>query len=311
MSLYNLDLLSKLVKQRKQIRDRSYAEKEGQQFLQTDLAEIYKPIIESHKKASDTNVSKLSEIVTKLDETKTESNTILNEINRRIATGNIKQMAVGNKLKKAIEDRPILIELIKTVTPNLGKVLLGEADVDILTKPEKKIFRIYDEIDDEDIKTLIDYYAFMKQPIGNVKGLEPEISDEPHPADIAAMVEPPTDISSMPTPPAYEVGGFQNEFEKGQNRHYDDLIKTIRGRKTDDAIGIEWNKHNNEFVLGDEKVYFNNNIIKIGEIEAKYTIGLETLLTKLTPDVSNQAITDADINTYLSMLKQGNVESEK
>ena len=110
-------------------------------------------------------------------------------------------------------------------------------------------------------------------------------------------------------PPPYQVGGFQNEFNKGENRQYDDLVKTIRSRKTDDAIGIQWK--NKEFILGDKKVYFNNNIIKIGEVEANYTIGLEQLLTKLTPDVNNPAITDNDINIYLNMLKQGNVESEK
>ena len=55
----------------------------------------------------------------------------------------------------------------------------------------------------------------------------------------------------------------------------------------------------------------NNNNIRIGELEAKYTIGLEKLLTVLTPDVNNPAITDNDINIYLMMLKQGNVEYEK
>ena len=61
-------------------------------------------------------------------------------------------------------------------------------------------------------------------------------------------------------PPPYQVGGFQNEFKKGENRQYDDLVKSVKSRKTDDAIGIQWK--NNEFILGDKKVYFNNNIIK-------------------------------------------------
>src|SRR5271157_4963927 len=138
MSLYNTALLSKLVKQNKRIRDRSYAEQEGKELLQADFAEKYKPLIESQKEIGKTNVAKLEDIVTKLDESNTETSTILNEIKRRIATGNARQIEQGNKIKKAIEDRPILIELIKTVTPNLGKVLLGEADVKILTKSEKK-----------------------------------------------------------------------------------------------------------------------------------------------------------------------------
>ena len=163
MEIYNLGLLSKLVKQNKQIRDASYGDKEDKEVLQSTLAEKYKPLL---TKQSEINKSQLA----KLDELKTETNTILNELNRRIATGNLHQIDVGNVLKQTIENRPILIELIKTVTPNLGKVLLGEADVNILTKSEKKIFRIYDEIDDRDLKTLIDYYAFMKTPIS--KGQE-------------------------------------------------------------------------------------------------------------------------------------------
>jgi hypothetical protein len=302
MEIYNLGLLSKLVKQNKQIRDASYAEKEGKEVLQNTLSEKYKPLL---TKQSEINKSQLA----KLDELKIETNTILNEINRRIATGNLHQMDVGNVLKHTIENRPILIELIKTVTPNLGKVLLGEADVNILTKSEKEIFRIYDDLDNNDLKTLIDYYAFMKTP--SVKA-QAEISDEPHPADIAGMVrEEKEDQGAVGgiEPPPYQVGGFQNEFKKGENRQYDDLVKTIVKRKTDDAIGIQWK--NNEFILGDQKVYFNGNVIKIGEVESNYTIGLEQLLTKLTPDVSNPSITDNDINTYLNMLKQGNVEYEK
>ena len=304
METDNLKLLSSLAKQNKQIRDASYAEKEGREVIQSDLTEKYKPLL---TKQSEINKSQLL----KLDELKTETNTILNELNRRIATGNLHQIDVGNVLKQTIENRPILIELIKTVTPNLGKVLLGEADVSILTKSEKKIFRIYDEIDDRDLKTLIDYYAFMKTP--TVKDIRAEISNEPHPADVAAMVgekEEEQGAVGGVEPPPYQMGGFQNEFKKGENRHYDDLVKSIQKRKTDDAIGIQW--QNNEFILGDKKVYFDhNNNIRIGEIEAKYTIGLEKLLTVLTPDVTNPAITDTDINTYLMMLKQGNVEYEK
>src|SRR5579863_5700012 len=100
MELYNLDLLSKLVKQNKQIRDASYAEKEGKEVLQNTLSEKYKPLLKKQSEVSESQLSKLGEIVTKLDESKGESNTILNEISRRIALGNIKQKEVGNKLKK-------------------------------------------------------------------------------------------------------------------------------------------------------------------------------------------------------------------
>ena len=182
----------------------------------------------------------------------------------------------------------------------------------ILTKAEKKIFRLYDNLDDTSLKALIDYYAYMETPI-ITKRQESEISNEPHPSDIASMVreEDKGAVGGIESPPEYQVGGFQNEFKKGENRQYDELIKSIKSRKTKDAIGIQWK--NNEFMLGDEKVYFdNNNNIKVGKVKATYTSGLEQLLTKLTPDLNNhQAITDSDIHMYLSMLKQGDVEAEK
>ena len=40
-------------------------------------------------------------------------------------------------------------------------------------------------LDDTSLKALIDYYAYMEIP---VKSSKAEISNEPHPADIAAMV---------------------------------------------------------------------------------------------------------------------------
>ena len=63
-----------------------------------------------------------------------------------------------------------------------------------------------------------------------------------------------------------------NEFGKGENKNYDNLIKIINSRKTDDAFEITFNKDNNEFALGTEKVYFdNNNQIRIGEHVTSYT----------------------------------------
>ena len=54
-------------------------------------------------------------------------------------------------------------------------------------------------------------------------------------------------------PPEYQISRFLNEFDKGENKNYDNLIKTIKSKKTDDAIGITFNKQNNECVLGTEK----------------------------------------------------------
>ena len=84
----------------------------------------------------------------------------------------------------------------------------------------------------------------------------------------------------------------------------------IKSRKTDDQIEIIWDKY--EFKLGAKRVYFDNkNNIRIGKIETKYTQGLEQLLTKLTPDFSTATVTDSDVNIYLEILKEENVEAKK
>ena len=46
MTLYDTDLLTKLIKQNK-IQDKSSAEKEGKETLLTNLTELYQPILES------------------------------------------------------------------------------------------------------------------------------------------------------------------------------------------------------------------------------------------------------------------------
>ena len=56
-----------------------------------------------------------------------------------------------------------MIELIKAVTPNLGRVISGETDdVSKLTKTEKQILREYEKTDDSSLKAWIDYYTLEK-----------------------------------------------------------------------------------------------------------------------------------------------------
>ena len=195
-NIYDVSTLTKLVASQKALRDQASAKKEGKQVIQTALTETYKPILTSIKESSEKQSTdfgrEIGKIERKLEENKidnraklTESDQILKNIAIRIARGNKAQQAHGAKLLKTIEDRPVLVELIKTVTPQLGKVLRSEADYSTLSKSEKQIFRLYDELDDTSLKALIDYYAFIKIP---VKSSRAEISDEPHPADIAGMV---------------------------------------------------------------------------------------------------------------------------
>ena len=173
-NIYDVATLKKLVASEKALRDQAIAKNQGNQTIQTALTETYKPILKSLKETSEKQSSDFGncKIERKLEESKidnraklTESDQILQNIATRIARGNMAQQEHGTKLLKTIENRPVLIELIKTVTPNLGKVLKGEADVNILTKSEKKIFTIYDELDDTSLKALVDYYAFMEKPI--------------------------------------------------------------------------------------------------------------------------------------------------
>ena len=195
-NIYDVATLNKLVASEKALRDQAIAEKEGKQTIQTALTETYKPILKSIKESSEKQSTdfgrEIGKIERKLEESKidnraklTETDQILNNIVIRINRGNIAQKEHGEKLLKTIEDRPVLVELIKTVTPQLGKVLQGKADYSTLSKGEKQIFKLYDNLDDTSLKALIDYYAYYGNSSEESKA---EISDEPHPADIAAMV---------------------------------------------------------------------------------------------------------------------------
>ena len=141
----------------------------------------------------------------------------------------------------------------------------------------------------------------------------PGVSDDPLYGEEGELSAIPTNEESavVGKPPEYQIGGFSNEFIKGENKNSDNLIKKVKSRKTDDQLGITFNKFNNEFVLGTKKVYFdNNNKIRIGNEHAvTYTAGLEQLLTILTPDLSVPTITNDDIRNYIQLLKVGGVEA--
>ena len=95
-----------------------------------------------------------------------------------MASGTVQQREQTAKLVRTINERPILIELIKTVTPNLGRVIRGESDdVSKWTRAEKQILREYDKTDDSSLKALIDYYILEK----NIKSElpNPSVSDQP------------------------------------------------------------------------------------------------------------------------------------
>src|SRR5882757_4600490 len=182
MELYDTDLITKLVKQNKKIRDKSYAEKEGKETLQTNLSELYQPILKSRDSTSKIQVDELSKLSTTLSTILTDSNNqtgqFLQTLISRVASGTAQQREQTAKLVRTINEKPILIELIKTVTPNLGKVISGEMeDISKLTRAEKLILREYNNTDDSSMKALIDYYTLEK----NIKHdlFNPNINDEP------------------------------------------------------------------------------------------------------------------------------------
>src|SRR5207245_1482635 len=86
-----------------------------------------------------------------------------------------------------------------------------------------------------------------------------------------------------------------------------------KGRKKEDAIGITYDEYSGEFVIGNDKIYFDNkNNIKIGNKIYAYTAGLEQLLTILTPDVTNvDTISNKDLENYLEILEDSDVEGSK
>ena len=117
MTLYDTDLLTKLIKQNKKIRDKSYAVKEGKETLQTNLTELYQPILKSQDSASKVQVdelSKLSETLSaKLPDSNDQTGQFLQTLINSVPSGTVQQREQTAKLIRTINERPILIELIK------------------------------------------------------------------------------------------------------------------------------------------------------------------------------------------------------
>jgi len=282
----NKSVLQKLVKLRKKLYNRSTDEKLGKEQLQTDLSEFYKPLITTQQDTGKSQIKAIDRLTGKTGE--------LNEQNK------LKFDKILNELKK----QPLIIPLIKSLNnhPNVVSIIKGtEEDISTLTGAERKVLKELKHIDDRILNVLIDYYT--------LKDELPELEEK------QLIGEPEEELNrpSVEVPPAYQSGGFQNEYLKGENKNFDTLLKRVKGRKTEDAIGITYDEYSGEFVIGNDKIYFDNkNNIKIGDKIYKYTAGLEQLLTILTPDVSNiDVITADDLRIYLQILYNSDVEGSK
>ena len=93
MALYDSNLLTKLVKQSKKIWDKSYAEKERKESLQTNLTELYQPILKSQDSTSKIQINELSKLSTTLSANLTysydQTSQFLQTLINRIANGTV------------------------------------------------------------------------------------------------------------------------------------------------------------------------------------------------------------------------------
>ena len=282
----NKSVLQKLIKLRKKLYNRSTDEKLGKEQLQTDLSEFYKPLITTQQDTGKSQIKAIDRLTGKTVE--------LNEQNK------LKFDKMLNELKK----QPLIIPLIKSLNnhPNVVSIIKGtEEDISNLTGAERKVLKELKHIDDRILNVLIDYYT-LKDELPELE--EKQLIGEPE----EELNVPPVNV-----PPVYEPGGFSNEYLKGENKNFDTLIKIVKGRKQQDSIEIAYDKDRGEFAIGINKIYFdNNNNIKIGNKIYTYTVGLEQLLTILTPDVTNvDTISNKDLENYLEILEDSDVEGSK
>src|SRR5207245_1567426 len=282
----NKSVLQKLVKLRKKLYNRSTDEKLGKEQLQTDLSEFYKPLITTQQDTGKSQIKAIDRLTGKTGE--------LNEQNK------LKFDKILNELKK----QPLIIPLIKSLNnhPNVVSIIKGtEEDISNLTGAERKVLKELKHIDDRILNVLIDYYT-LKDELPEIEGKQ-----------LIGEHEEELNVPPVNVPPAYEPGGFSNEYLKGENKNFDTLIKIVKGRKQQDSIEIAYDKDRGEFAIGINKIYFdNNNNIKIGNKVYTYTAGLELLLTRLTPDVTNiDVISNNDLENYLKILDDSDVEASK
>jgi len=270
------ELIKKVSNQNKNLKKRFDKEVLSKQMVQTDLKEIYKPITDTQqvttgeisKQSAKTGVL-FQQLLTDLQGKHDRSSRLLADIIRGLARSNEETRRQGLDIVSAIAKQPLLPELINELNnyPSLVKKIMQPEDIQNLTDQDRKALESLNHLNDNDLRTLLNYYALQ----GKVKS-SPDVSlDE----EDLGEVQPPTYTDSVfqenPTDsPMYkEVMVSLKKRNPGLNKtakHGMPTVSPIFYYEANDPDTVKFGKFN---------VLFKDDKIKVADKEYTLTPGLD------------------------------------
>ena len=289
------ELLNKVSKQNKNLKKRFDEEVISKQKTQTDLKEIYKPITDTQQETITKTDTLFQTLLADLQGKHDRSSILLGDIIRGLARSNEETRRQGLEIVSAIAKQPLIPKLIEELNnnyPSLVKKITQQEVMINLTNEDRKALEPLSHLNDNDLRTLLNYYALE----GKIKS-SPDVSlheeelEETHPPTYTESVfqENPTDS------PAYnEVMISLKKRKHGLNRtakHGAPTVSPTFYYEENDPATVKYGNYN---------VLFKEDMIKVADKEYTLTQGLELLLNRVNPTF-DEKITDTDMNNYLTI----------
>ena len=290
------ELLNKVSKQNKNLKKRFDEEVISKQKTQADLKEIYKPITDTQQKTITKTDALFQTLLADLQGKDDRSSRLLADIIRGLARSKEETRRQGLDIVSAIAKQPLIPKLIEELNsnyPSLVKKIMELENIKNLDDQDREALEPLSHLNDNDLKTLVNYYALQ----GKIKS-SPDVSNEEYTEE--EEIHPPTYTESVfeehPTDsPAY------NEVMISLRKRNPGLNKTAKHGPQTNSPTFYYEANDPDTVkFGNCNVLFKDDKIKVADKEYTLTQGLELLLNRAKPNL-DEKITDADMNNYLTI----------
>ena len=277
----NLDLMKKVSKLNKTLKNRFDKEVLFKQNKGQELKELYKPITDTQSEQINKTDNLFQQLLNDLQGKHDRTSRLLGDLIRGLVRSNETIRKQGLDIVSAISKQPLMSELINEVNnyPKLVKKIIHSED---LSEEDRKILEPLSPLNDDDLRTLVNYYV-LKQKI------EPEED-----LDVPSYSDSVFQEQSIDSKTYKEVMTSLKKRKPGLNKKGKYGVVTVSPTfyyEENDPDTVKFGKYN---------VLFKDDQIKLGDKEYVLTQGLELLLNRVDPTF-DERITNEDLNNYLNI----------
>ena len=204
----NIELMKKVSKQNKTLRNRFDKEVLSKQNVDKNLKELYKPITDTQSEQIAKTDTLFQQLLNDLQGKHDRTSRLLGDLIRGLARSNEAIKKQGLDIVSAIAKQPLILDLINELNnyPNLVKKIRQSED---LSDEDKEVLEPLSHLSDDDLRTLVNYYVLQ----GKVK------------SDLSSDEE---DLGAV-GPPTYTESVFQEN--PTDSKAYKEVMTNLKKRK--------------------------------------------------------------------------------